>query len=167
MAKKNNSGEVDFESLQAELDKLDPLARIEAEYKLELIRDMQDKRKKKAEDLAELQRQQQRRIDDMKKDLLARSQRQAKCKHKKGGRNNNFAKGNSADYSININTYPDGTQIAACTRCGAERTRPTSRLKKKNPQLYADMMKAWNEWSEYTTDNSPSGSQIFLIESAA
>lgn len=138
--------------------------RVQMEYQKELILEMRSKRAQ-AEELRETLKQQRiKAVADMERDRQARARRQAICQHKKGGRNNNFAKGNSADHSINLNTYPDGTKVLFCTRCFAERVMPSKRLRKENRRQYNEMLERWNEWAKLSTDNSPSGGQIFMLE---
>lgn len=102
-------------------------------------------------------------IADMRKAEAERLHRQRICKHRKGGRNNNFAKGDSANYSIIQNTYPMGDVCISCTRCGKEVWRPSLKLRKTNPKLYQSMLEEWQLFSSYPTDNSPSGSKIFEV----
>jgi hypothetical protein len=101
--------------------------------------------------------------EDYKKALAERARLQARCKHRKGGKNNNFANGNANDYSINRNTYPTGREVIMCTRCGKEVEKPDSALRKTDPDRYQAMVAEWNEWSRFPTDNSPSGGKIFEV----
>jgi hypothetical protein len=96
-----------------------------------------------------------------------RLHKQTICKHRKGGRNNQFAKGTAAEYSVILNTYPTGQMCFTCTRCGKEVWKPEKKLKKSEPKRYAAMWEEWQKWAEYPTDNSPSGGKIFEIEEAA
>lgn len=105
-------------------------------------------------------------MSDFKKNELETMRRQRVCKHRKGGRDNQFARGNDANYSIITNTYPTGRICISCTRCGKEVWKPELKLKKEDPELYKTMMAEFKTWSEYPTDNTPSGSKIFEITAA-
>ena len=140
---------------------------VELEYKrmqIEVMREQMGERQQRRE---RLNADRERAIRDFKASMRDQEHRQRTCQHRKGGRNNNFAKGNAADYSVRMNTYPCGEQSVACTRCGKEVWKPEKALKKTNPTLYAEMWKAWVEWSGFPTDNSPSGSKIFEIQREA
>lgn len=91
------------------------------------------------------------------------SHRQRVCQHRKGGKNNLFAKGNAADYSVIQNTYPEGTIAIQCTRCGKEVKKPLRLLRLTDPKEYAAQWEEWVKWSNFPTDNTPSGSKIFEI----
>jgi deferrochelatase/peroxidase EfeB len=104
---------------------------------------------------------------DFKKSLAERAHRQRICKHRKGGRDNKFANGNDANYSIVTNTYPAGDICIMCSRCGKEVWKPKLELRKTNPELFKSMMAEFKQWADYPTDNTPSGSKIFEIVPAA
>jgi hypothetical protein len=119
-----------------------------------------------------------KKIDQMKadcaqrvKDQIAlermRVQRKRVCQHRKGGRNNNFAKGNAADYSLATNTLPDGTIAVFCTRCQSDWVKPSQALRRSDPEAYALQLAEFNKMASMPTDNSPSGSQIYLIQQVA
>jgi hypothetical protein len=136
---------------------------IELRYKELQIQDIEERiaeRTAKKERIEEARRKQ---LADFKKGERERLRRQRVCKHRKGGMNNNFAQGNGANYSVNMNTYPDGRQVIFCTRCGKEVERPTAKLRKEDPERYKQMLEEWNEWSRYPTDNKPSGGKIFEV----
>jgi hypothetical protein len=120
-------------------------------------------RKQKKDQLATTRARQ---VEDFKKGERERLRRQTNCKHRKGGKDNRFAQGNSQNYSVNLNTYPDGRQVIFCTRCGKEVERPRPELRKKDPELYAKMWAEWKEWNSFPTDNSPSGGKIFEVTPA-
>lgn len=141
---------------------------IELEFKRLQVEQMREQMGERAEKKERLKRDRERQADDFKKAERDRLHRQTICKHRKGGRDNKFAKGNDANYSINVNTYPDGRMVVFCTRCGKEVEKPSPKLKKTDPKLYAQMWAEWQKWLDYPTDNSPSGSKIFeVIEDAA
>jgi hypothetical protein len=138
---------------------------IELEFKrlqIEIMRDqinsVNDKKSRSAE-------QRERAVVEFKKGQAIVARIQARCQHKKGGRDNRFAKGNDANYAVITNTYPFGEICVSCTRCGKEVWRPDKKLKKDNPELYATMMAEYKIWSNYPTDNTPSGSKIFELAS--
>jgi hypothetical protein len=138
---------------------------IELEYKrlqIEIMRgqinDVNEKKQRSAE-------ARERSIIEFKKAEAALAHKQRVCQHRKGGRDNRFAKGNDQNYSVITNTYPCGEICVSCTRCGKEVWRPDKKLKKADPELYAQMQKEFREWSNFPTDNTPSGSKIFELAS--
>jgi len=107
----------------------------------------------------------ERQMIEFKKAQASLAAKQRVCQHRKGGRDNRFAKGNDANYSVITNTYPCGEICISCTRCGMEVWKPDRKLKKANPELYASMLAKFREWSNFPTDNTPSGTKIFEIAS--
>lgn len=107
-----------------------------------------------------------RNLEDYEKAQAVLEHRQRVCKHRKGGRNNQFARGDSPQYSIIRNTYPTGEEVIMCTRCYKEVHKPHPRLRKKDPIAYEKAFKLWREWDDLPTDNSPSGGKIFEIVAA-
>jgi hypothetical protein len=103
---------------------------------------------------------------------------QARCKHKKGGRDvSGIFDGNSENYAVMKHTEPWGETYIKCQRCGKEVRDPFFMMrklnpekviafKKKNPARYLRAMKEYRRWASLPTDNSPSGSQIFNIQRA-
>ncbi|HTH42897.1 MAG TPA: hypothetical protein VL498_07015 [Terracidiphilus sp.] len=146
---------------------LSELEAIELEYKRMQIDRMREEMGERQEKKERLTRDRERQALDFKKSESERLRRQSICKHRKGGRNNNFAKGSDANYSINQNTYPNGDMCISCTRCGKEVWKPRPELRKTNRELYNAMWAEWQKWLEYPTDNSPSGSKIFEVIPAA
>jgi hypothetical protein len=140
---------------------------VELEYKRELIEDMRETRRQREEKQIRMRLEQKRRAADAAAELEQRERRKRVCKHRKGGKNNNFAKGNGSDRSIIVNTYPMGTVVIMCTRCATEWMAPDSKLKKANPAEYKRQLMEWQEVSQWPTDNMPSGGQIFLKTAAA
>ena len=151
-------------------DKPKPLTefeQVELEYKRELIEDMRESRRQREEKQVRMRLEQKRRAADAAAELEQRERRKRVCKHRKGGKNNNFAKGNGSDRSIIVNTYPMGTVVIMCTRCATEWMAPDPKLKKTNPAEYRRQLAEWQEVSQWPTDNMPSGGQIFLKTAAA
>jgi hypothetical protein len=140
---------------------------VELQWKEMQIRLFQRQLREQDEKDEENARRRDRQIEDYKKGEGERLRRQTVCKHKKGGRDNKFARGTAAEYSVNMNTYPSGEKVIMCTRCGKEVAKPSQKLKKSDPKLFASMAAEWEKWNDYTTDNSPSGGKIFEIERAA
>lgn len=104
----------------------------------------------------------ERAVMEFKKNEAILKNRQARCKHRKGGKDNKFADGNSQNYSIITNTYPTGRTVISCTRCWKEVERPDPRTKKTDPD-YTAKLAEWAEWSRYPTDNTPSGTKTHEI----
>lgn len=152
---------------------------VELEFKREQIAEMRAKREERENVREKRRMERERLVRDIKENEVQRLRRQARCKHRKGGKNNNFAGGDANYRSIVRNIYPCGCEQISCTRCGSDVWKPLKRackghpqtpsleLKKDQPKVYAEALAKWKEWSEYPTDNEPSGSQVFLIESAA
>jgi hypothetical protein len=136
---------------------------IELRYKELLVDQMEEeianRRDRKERAAADRKRQ----YEDFQKNAAVMLRRQQICKHRKGGKNNQFWNGNSNDYSINKNIYPTGEEVLFCTRCGKEVRKPDRALKKTNPERYAQMWEEWKAWSALPTDNTPSGSKIFEV----
>lgn len=138
---------------------------IELEFKrlqIAMMRDQIDNMNEKKNRSAE---QRERSIIEFKKGQQIIARQQQRCQHRKGGRDNRFANGNDQNYSVITNTYPCGEICVSCTRCGKEVWRPDKKLKKTDPELYATMMAEFRTWSNYPTDNTPSGSKIFELAS--
>lgn len=130
------------------------------ELQISEFEDRLQERKERKERMAATRRKQ---AEDFNRAQAATVRLQARCKHRKGGKDNHFADGNANNYSINRNTYPTGREVIMCTRCGKEVEKPDRALKKTDPERYALMVAEWNEWSRFPTDNSPSGGKIFEV----
>lgn len=140
---------------------------VELDYKRVLVADLKAKMVERENRFTQLKNEAAQRQKDFVAGEKQRARRRRICKHRKGGRNNNFAKGNSNDFAIIVNTYSDGRVGALCTRCQSEWWKPTKALYRTDRKLYLEQQKAWEEIADMPTDNSPSGSQIYLIETAA
>jgi hypothetical protein len=139
---------------------------VDLEYKRMQIEVFRQQMQDRNDRIAALESRRARQVEEWMKGQAVQARKESICKHRKGGRDNKFAKGDSNSYSINKNVYPDGKEIIFCTRCGKEVPKPQRSLKKTDPKLYAEMWAEWVKWNEYPTDNSPSGGQIFLIAAA-
>lgn len=142
---------------------LDSPEAIELEFKRMQIEVMREQMQERQERKDRLQHDRERRYHDFLQSQRDTAHRQRVCQHRKGGRDNKFAKGNAADYSVIMNTYPDGSQCVSCTRCGKEVWKPKAELRKSNPKLFREEWELWLTWSNFPTDNTPSGSKIFEI----
>lgn len=140
---------------------------VELDYKRMMTADLRAKMQERDNRFEQLLHEARQRNKDYEAGEKQRRRRRTICKHRKGGRNNNFARGNGNDFSIVINTYSDGRVGALCTRCQSEWWKPTKSLYRTNRKLYYEQQKSWQEIEDMPTDNSPSGSQIYLIETAA
>ena len=140
---------------------------IELDFKRLQVETMREELEERREKRARLAADRQRQYADFQRAEQERLRRQSVCKHRKGGRNNQFAKGSDANYSVNLNTYPDGRMVITCTRCGKEVEKPNPKLRKSDPKLYERMWAEWQQWLNFPTDNSPSGSKIFEVIPAA
>jgi hypothetical protein len=137
--------------------------KIELEWKQLQIEELREKiqSRREAKELAAQRRAQQ--LQDFEKGQELTLRKQAACKHRKGGRDNRFLKGNDANFSVIRNTYPTGEEALMCTRCQKEVWKPNPRDRKKDPKAYAENLALWRLWDEMPTDNSPSGGKIFEI----
>lgn len=131
------------------------------------IKELEEKMQARAEEREREAARRRRQLEDFEKNQDLMLRRQRRCKHRKGGRNNNFLDGNDNNYSVVKNTYPNGLTVIMCTRCLKEVPKPDPRDRKKNPRLYAERVTEWNVWEQMPTDNSPSGGKIFEIIPAA
>jgi hypothetical protein len=141
-------------------------AEIDLEYKRLQLEDLRDKlahRQQERERLLNLRTNQLRDFKKSQEILLAR---QRNCKHRKGGKDNKFARGDSNNFSIIRNTYPTGIEAIMCTRCGKETIKPDPRLRRADPKAYAAQYEEWKRWDDMPTDNTPSGGKIFEIIAA-
>lgn len=140
---------------------------IELRWKQVQIEEMEEKLAERKDKKDRIDATRARQIADYEKGEQEKRRRQMVCKHRKGGKDNRFAGGSGANYSINMNTYPNGRQVIFCTRCGKEVEKPETKLRKANPELYAKMWADWQLWTSYPTDNAPSGGKIFEVIEAA
>jgi 2',3'-cyclic-nucleotide 2'-phosphodiesterase (5'-nucleotidase family) len=143
----------EFEEVELELKKL------QVEHLRNEIGERNDRKAR-----AERNRAQQ--LADYNKGQQEQARKQRVCKHRKGGKNNNFANGSDSNYSLITNTYPTGRICISCTRCGLEVWRPEAALKKSDPKAFAEQLTRFREFASYPTDNTPSGSKIFEITAA-
>lgn len=127
------------------------------------LEDLRDRVTQRREQKERLQRERERAVMEFKKNEAIILNRQARCRHRKGGKDNKFADGNSQNYSIITNTYPTGRVVISCTRCWKEVERPDPKLKKEDLKLYTERMALWQEWSRFPTDNTPSGTKTHEI----
>jgi hypothetical protein len=140
---------------------------IELEWKRLQIEELREKLQNRRDEIARLERLRAKQLADFEKGQAELKRRQAVCRHRKGGRDNKFANGNDANYSIVRNVYPNGDTIIMCSRCFKDVRKPDRALRKSDPKLYAAQLAEWQEWDRYPTDNSPSGGKIFEIVPAA
>lgn len=133
------------------------LKRLNLELVTEQLQTLQHQKEAKR-----LKLQQQER--DIRETNAQKELRQARCRHKKGGRNKEgLDRGNSADYAVIQNTFPAGNVEVMCQRCHKEWRVPLLELKATNPDLYLKQLREYRIALEWPTDNEPSGTQIFLI----
>lgn len=138
---------------------------IELRWKLAQAQEIEERlaeRQQKKDQLVELRARQ---AEDFKKAQAELARKQRVCRHRKGGKNNQFANGNDNNYSVIRNIYPLGREVIMCTRCHKEVERPAPALRKADPEKYKLMLDEWNEWSRFPTDNSPSGGKVFEVVS--
>ena len=136
---------------------------IELRWKEAQIAEIEEKLAERKDRKERMAATRQKQGEDFRKSEQERAHRQRVCKHRKGGKDNRFANGNSQNYSVNRNVYPTGREVIMCTRCGKEVEKPDAALRKSDPARYKAMAEEWNEWSRFPTDNTPSGSKMFEI----
>lgn len=149
-----------------EKTKLSEFDEVELELKKLQLEDLRFTIQDRKERAARTQRNRDQQVLDWKKGEQERLRRQRVCKHRKGGRNNNFANGSDANYSLITNTYPTGQICISCTRCGIEVWKPEASLKKTDPEAYKEQLAKFRLFAGYPTDNTPSGSKVFEITAA-
>lgn len=136
---------------------------VEAAYKRMQVMNMLEQMTERQTRKDQLKADRERLYRDFQQAQKDLRHRQRVCQHRKGGKNNKFAKGNAADYSVIQNTYPTGEIGIICTRCALEVRKPSRELKRSDPEAYKEQWAKWVEWSNFPTDNTPSGSKIFEI----
>jgi len=95
----------------------------------------------------------------------AQRNRQARCAHRKGGKNlEQFFDGNDSNYAVVKHTLSHGPIIVLCQRCQKLWERPAQ----LNPDATREQIAMWEQqMAEYRaalafpTDNEPSGSVLF------
>ena len=140
---------------------------VEREWKRLQVEELREKLQARRDERQRLEDLRARQLRDFKKGQEILARRQRACKHRKGGKNNQFANGNDNNYSVIRNTYPTGEVAIMCTRCFMEVRRPDPRERKKDPEGYSERLTLWKEWDSFPTDNTPSGGKIFEIIPAA
>jgi hypothetical protein len=145
----------------------DEAEQIELEWKRLQIEELREKLQNRRDEIARLERLRVKQLADFQRGQAELNRRQSVCRHRKGGRDNKFANGNDANYSIVRNTYPTGETDIMCTRCFKTVRKPDPKLRKADPKQYQVQMDVWKEWDRLPTDNSPSGGKIFEIVPAA
>jgi hypothetical protein len=141
--------------------------KIELEWKQLQVEELREKIQNRRDERDRMKSRRERQLLDFQNGERLTRQMQTVCKHRKGGRDNRFLKGNDVNFSIIRNTYPTGLEVIMCTRCRKEVAKPDPRDRKKNPTLYAEQLAEWRKWDDLPTDNSPSGGKIFEIIPAA
>lgn len=148
-------------------DDMSEIERVELEWKKLQIEELKEKLEARRNQIERLTALRDRQIEDFKKGQAEIARRQRVCLHRKGGRNNQFARGDSNNACVVRNTYPNGDVTIMCTRCFKEVKRPDRELRKRDPGLYKQQLEEWQKWDALPTDNSPSGGKIFEIVPAA
>jgi hypothetical protein len=99
--------------------------------------------------------------------------RHASCLHKKGGMGvENMLRGNDSHYSVIKNQRSDGVIVVICQRCDNLWEPPDPALNRRGAtvedrRLYARLLKEYQEAVNFPTDNTMSGSQLFVISREA
>lgn len=140
-------------------------AEADLEFKRLQIADLTE-RNQSAADAKEARRMKLRKQEaDVKENERQRLIREANCTHKKGGRNRSgLDRGNdTSNYAVITNTYPAGDVQAMCQRCGKIWVNPPITLKRSDPEKYDRDLREYRRALEFPTDNTPSGTQLFLI----
>ncbi len=94
-------------------------------------------------------------------------QRQSQCAHKKGGQGVEGIDDGNREYAVIKHTYAHGAREVMCQRCQKIWAEPPLSLKKTDPAEYRREMSEWKEALRFSTDNTDSGKQLFVITSAA
>jgi hypothetical protein len=121
----------------------------------------------KRETVAKIRAQRNAKLDEarvkmqsIKQFLATREAVQSHCNHKKGGQGANAVingEGTDANFAIIKHKMPHGRYQIFCQRCGKEWKPAVQILGEVETPGYREMLNA-------QTDNSPSGSSVFLFE---
>jgi hypothetical protein len=121
----------------------------------------------KRETVAKIKAKRQAQLDETRAKIQAtvgflanRKAAQDRCNHLKGGQGHEAiinGIGTDAMHSIIKHKLPHGKHFVVCTRCLKEVHPPV-------PILGLQGDPEWSTWINWPTDNSPSGSSVFLFE---
>jgi hypothetical protein len=120
---------------------------------------------------------QQRRRESIRAGIRRQNETQAakkaNCWHKKGGKGvEQLARGNDSNYAVVKHILPTGELIIVCQRCEGEWHPPDTRLNRRTAtkEEKAEYRRLWEEymWAvNLPTDNTTSGTQLFVVNDAA
>jgi hypothetical protein len=105
----------------------------------------------------------------LKRSAAADEYRHNNCYHRKGGMGvENIFRGNDPNYSVIKNQRADGAIVVICQRCDKLWEPPDPALKRRGAtveerKLYAKLNEEYLTALNYPTDNTMSGSQLFVI----
>jgi hypothetical protein len=100
---------------------------------------------------------------------LRQKAREADCWHKKGGKGvDNLAHGNDSNYAVVKHQLCHGPVIVICQRCGHVEEPPDPYLNRRgaSKEEKAEYKRQWESymwWFNLPTDNTQSGTQLFMI----
>jgi hypothetical protein len=140
-------------------DELESLQLEESRFRVKELRNHQDMRRVRA---ASVER-------SLKNEKFRDELRHNGCKHRKGGKGvENIFNGNDANYAVIKNQRADGVIIVICQRCDNLWEPPDPALNRRGApiedrKLYAKLLAEYTEAVNYPTDNTMSGSQLFVI----
>jgi hypothetical protein len=140
-------------------DELESLQLEESRFRVQELRNNQNMRRVRA---ASVER-------SLNSERLRDNMRHSGCKHRKGGKGvENMFNGNDANYAVIKNQRADGVIIVICQRCDMLWEPPDPALNRRGApvedrKLYAKLLAEYNEAVNYPTDNTMSGSQLFMV----
>jgi hypothetical protein len=118
-----------------------------------------------------------RRLQARQTDIMNANARQKAaeeaCWHKKGGKGvENLSRGNDHNFAVVKHQLGHGPVIIVCQRCGHVEEPPDPRLNRKGASRedkaeYKRLWESYQWWYNLPTDNTQSGTQLFMISSEA
>lgn len=140
-------------------DELESLQLEETRFRVQRMRSAQQMQNVRKESIAV----------SLQRASVADANRHAQCWHKKGGMGvENMFRGNDANYAVIKNQRADGVIIIICQRCDALWEPPDPALNRRGAsvedrKLYAKQLKEYQWALNLPTDNTMSGSQLFVL----
>lgn len=138
---------------------LEALQLEETRYRVQQLRNIQQNRETRRKAIEDALRDEQKDMETA----------QSACWHKKGGMGTeNLLRGNDALYAVVKHILPHGVMIVVCQRCAKLWAPPDPALASRGAtveerKLYARLLTEYREAVAYPTDNTTSGSQLYVI----
>lgn len=143
-------------------EELEMLQLEETRHRVREIRNAQDTRRVRAESVEQ----------SLKMEAMRDEARHRGCRHLKGGMGaENIFNGNDSNYAVIKNQRADGVIVVICQRCDMLWEPPDPALNRRGAPVedrrrYAREAAEYNKAVNFPTDNTMSGSQLFVVSSA-